>query len=84
MSYDHSDLSKDLHWPGRADQLEDMEVHLGTAARLSRALWKALIGHIGDDQRDLEALRELANAVADHASAARYAFCKKQEKVEKR
>jgi hypothetical protein len=31
-----------LHWPARADHLEDMEQDLNKAARLSRALWIAL------------------------------------------
>jgi hypothetical protein len=72
-------VTRTLHWPARADHLEDLENHLGVAARLSRALWLALQGDAREDQRDLEALRELASAVSDHASAARYAFYKGDE-----
>ncbi|MGD9541086.1 hypothetical protein [Methylocystis sp.] len=82
MTYDWKALSKELHWPARADHLEDVEDHLGVAARLSRALWLALAGDISEDERDIDALRELAGVVADHASAARYAFYKKEEKAE--
>jgi hypothetical protein len=67
---DHSfDL---LHVPGRKDNLEDVYNHLNTAARLSRILWNELSNPELDlsDERDREAMVELASIVADHASAA--------------
>jgi hypothetical protein len=66
-----------LHFPGRAERLEDIYEHLCKASRLSRALWLALTkGDFSDDERDIDALRELASAVADHSSAALYIFDK--------
>lgn len=64
-----------LHIPGRADNLDDVDNHLNTAARLSRALWNALGNPDLDlkDERDREALMELASMVADHTSAAELA-----------
>lgn len=67
-----------LHNPDRIDDLRDVEEHLASAANYTRALWKIIVsadGHCSlDDERTAEALRELADAAADHASAARYAF----------
>ncbi len=71
--------AKMLHLPSRADHHESLEEHLNVAARLSRALWELMISHDLDteDERTLDALKELASTVADHASAARYVFYKK-------
>ncbi|MGD9542228.1 hypothetical protein [Methylocystis sp.] len=85
MTNDIENFSKDLHWPGRADCLEDIEQHLNTASRLARALWIALtVGDFAGDERDVDALCELASAVSDHTSAARFAFYGKLEKAEAR
>jgi hypothetical protein len=65
----------ELHHPARARSMESLEEHLATAANLARALWNAIDGlDSGTDERDKLALYELAGAVSDHASAARYAF----------
>ena len=71
--------AKMLHHPSRADHHESLEEHLNIAARLSRALWELMISHDLDteDERTLDALKELASTVADHSSAARYVFYKK-------
>ncbi len=71
--WQHADY---LHWPARADHLEEIENHLHKAARLSRALWVALSNadfNTGE-LRNRDALIELASEVADHASAAEYVF----------
>jgi hypothetical protein len=70
-----------LHYPARAEQLESMEAHICKAARLSRALWLAVAGHLESDgdARDQQALYELASELADHASAVRYIFNNKDE-----
>jgi hypothetical protein len=61
-----------LHVPGRKDNLDDIHNHLNTAARLARVLWNELSNPELDlsDERDREAMVELASIVADHASAA--------------
>ena len=66
-----------LHLPRRAERLDSLFEHLNASSRLSRALWLALTkGDFSDDERDIDALRELASAVADHSSAALYIFDK--------
>jgi hypothetical protein len=69
-----------LHFPGRKDNLGDIYDHLNAAARLSRALWTALNNSDLDlaDERDREAMIELASIVADRTSAAEAAFYKKE------
>ncbi len=71
--------AKMLHHPGRADHMDSLEEHLNIAARLARALWELAASPdlSTEDDRSREALQELAGMVADHASAARYAFYKK-------
>lgn len=61
-----------LHVPGRKDHLDEVHNHLNTAARLARVLWNELSNPELDlaDERDLQALIELASIVADHTSAA--------------
>jgi hypothetical protein len=56
----------------------DFEMHASKAARLSRALWEALCNYDAsyDDERSRAALIELADSVADHASATEYLFHK--------
>jgi rubrerythrin len=69
-------LAQWLHLPGRIDHLDNLETHLWKAASLSRALWLAVANEelSSDDERTRRALTELANEVADHASAAEYLF----------
>ena len=71
--------AKMLHRPDRADHIDSLEEHLNIAARLARALWELAASPdlSTEDDRSREALQELAAMVADHASAARYAFYKK-------
>jgi predicted Co/Zn/Cd cation transporter (cation efflux family) len=62
-----------LHTPDRAENHEEADHHLYMAARLSRAMW--IIFHTENyeyDERDIEALKALADEIADHASAAEY------------
>ena len=70
-----------MHTPRRADHLEIMEEHINRAAYLTRALW--VMAHSEEldtqDQRNRDALRAVADAAADHASAARYLFYRKNE-----
>lgn len=70
--------AKLLHYPARVHELSSAEAHAGTAARLARALW--LLVHSEyldtDDERDVDALREIAGVIADHASAAVYVIGK--------
>jgi hypothetical protein len=71
----------ELHHPARARSMESLEEHLTIATNLARALWNAIDGlDSGTDERDKLALYELAGAVADHASAARYAFYLQDER----
>ncbi len=67
-----------LHVPARANHHEKLEEHLNIAARLSRAAWELIASNDFDaeDERSLDALKELVSMVADHASAARYVFYK--------
>lgn len=66
----------ELHTPDRADNLLSLEQHLHASALLARAMWDALGSTEIDttDDRSREGLRELASAIADHASAANFVF----------
>lgn len=64
----------ELHTMARLSRLDELEDHLNTAARLARALWLAIGGMDDLDERDKQGLTELASMVADHTSAARFAF----------
>ncbi|WP_374545041.1 hypothetical protein [Rhodoblastus sp.] len=68
-----------LHRPDRMNDPGDADVHIETAARLSRALWIALKNADFDfsEERDRAAMIELASMVADHTSAAQLAFYRK-------
>jgi hypothetical protein len=71
-----ADLAEYLHCPARAAHLESLEDHLVTAAHLSRALWEFVRSEsftTGDKRTDNAAIA-LADAVADHASAAEFLF----------
>lgn len=48
--------------------------HLVRSARLARALWMLLDTNTAEEERDREAMAELALAVSVHASAALAAF----------
>jgi len=65
-----------LHNPTRENNLLTIEEHLEVCANISRSLWLILSGCQLDlhDRRNIEALLELADLVADHASAARFRF----------
>jgi hypothetical protein len=71
-----------MHFPGRADQLEDMEDHVNSVACLTRALW--MMAHSEElntqDKRNRDALIAVADAAADHASAARYLFYRRNQR----
>ncbi len=68
-----------LHLPGRVHCLMLLEEHLNKSSSLARALWLALEDAGLEDERDRDALYELASAVADHASAAVYIFYHEEE-----
>jgi hypothetical protein len=55
---------------------------LNCAAYLTRALWLVMSStdFSAGDKRDKDALQELASVAADHASAARYAWYREDEK----
>lgn len=67
-----------LQYPARKDTLLSAEEHVHTAARLSRVLWNALSNPELEtwDERDREAMVELASILADHTSAAEAALYK--------
>lgn len=68
-----NDYRKCLHWPDRANCLQDIETHLYSSARLARALWEmANNPEFCEDERSRCALVELSHCVADHSSAALY------------
>lgn len=68
-------IDRVLHVPRRAERLEGFEHHLSMAAHLSRALWGACFNEDAfADERDRNAMMELASAAADHASAALFTF----------
>jgi hypothetical protein len=74
---DNDEPADILHIPSRANHLEGLEEHLRSASCLARALWIACNSTDAfHDQRDRQALAELANALADHASAALLSFYK--------
>ena len=65
----------ELHDPTREHALQSLEAHLNAAANLTRAVWALIEGGSNfDDQRTLNALRQLADSAADHASAALVQF----------
>ncbi|NJL06980.1 MAG: hypothetical protein HC900_00980 [Methylacidiphilales bacterium] len=74
-----------LQRPSRAENLLDIDEHLATSARLSRMLWRYFYQLSTDpekqglDQRDYDALMELAAILADHTSAALYLFGKEAQ-----
>lgn len=59
-----------LHRPARADHLLDLGEHLSVVEGVSRALWVLLADYPLTDPRDRNAVRSLADVLADHASAA--------------
>ncbi|MEK4035799.1 hypothetical protein WOC76_04445 [Methylocystis sp. IM3] len=62
---------KILHAPSRAKCLEGLEDHVRITARLARAIYVAVSNeNIFIDERDHLAVLELADSLADHASAA--------------
>lgn len=65
-----------LHNPSRSECFLSLEDHIISAANLTRSIW--LIFQIDEldlnDSRNLEALSELANVAADHATAARHCY----------
>ena len=67
-----------LHNPRREHQLLDIEEHIECCANVSRAAWLLLTLSEGDmcDRRNLQAIRQLVDITADHASAARYKMSK--------
>ncbi|MBB4201140.1 hypothetical protein CCR94_10625 [Rhodoblastus sphagnicola] len=71
-----------LQRPDRLKYLETTEEHLTIAHNLARALWLLLDGeaYADEDPRDVQALAELASAVADHAGAARVAYYMEKDK----
>ncbi|HXW22029.1 MAG TPA: hypothetical protein VEK14_03905 [Rhodomicrobium sp.] len=69
-----------LHDPRRADNLDLLEAHVSRAAAFSRAMWRLLDAEeFGCDERDHSALRLLADALADRASAAEFILETKRE-----
>jgi hypothetical protein len=70
-----------LHSPNAAEHHNTLEEHLNIAARLARALWEMTSSDALDtqDERDLDALRELASMVAEHASLARFVYFKETQ-----
>ncbi|MCW2316768.1 hypothetical protein SAMN06265338_1308 [Rhodoblastus acidophilus] len=75
-----------LQRPARLKCLDSAEEHLNTARNLSRALWLLLHNgeYYSEDERDTQALAELASAIADHASAATVAYYMEHEEANKR
>jgi hypothetical protein len=71
-----------MHEPGRVDHLELMEQHINNVAYFTRALWVLAQSDELDtqDKRNRDALVAVASAAADHASAARYLFYRKNER----
>lgn len=64
---------RQLHMPSRELELHDLEDHIECCANVSRSLWLLLAQCEVDlcDQRNYDAMKELANIIADNASAAR-------------
>jgi hypothetical protein len=79
---DDDDLRELMHAPLRADNLLSMEEHLNCAAYLTRAMWLVTTSSElnTEDKRDHDAIRELASVAAEHVSAARYLFYRKNER----
>ena len=65
-----------LHDPRRTGCFLELEDHLISTANLTRSIW--LILQISEfdmnDSRNLDAISELANMAADHATAARFCY----------
>ena len=64
----------ELHDPSRALNLKSAEIHLNATARLSRALWELFEHADFSDERTIQALRQLADDIADNSSAALFQF----------
>jgi hypothetical protein len=61
-----------LHNPARENYLLSLEEHIDCCAKVARSIW-LILKHCDldlSDDRNMEALSELANITADHASAA--------------
>jgi hypothetical protein len=61
-----------LHNPARENYLLSLEEHIDCCARVARSIW-LILKHCDldlSDDRNMDALSELANITADHASAA--------------
>ncbi len=71
---------KILHFPARANFLQDMETHLRRSASLARAMSLFVDSAAFVDERDHTAAMALADDVADHASAALHLFYEKSNK----
>ena len=65
-----------LHNPSREKNILTVEEHLDCCVNVSRSLWLIFAGCQLDlqDRRNIEALSELADLIADHASAARFSL----------
>lgn len=63
-----------LHNPDRQENMLSIDEHIECCANIARSLWLLLTQCELDlgDSRNVDALSELANMTADHASAARY------------
>ena len=65
-----------LHNPEREDYLLSLEEHIDCCANIARSIW-LILKHCNldlSDNRNLDALTELANLTADHATAAKLRF----------
>lgn len=63
-----------LHNPDRQSHMLSLDEHIECCNNIARSLW-LLLTHCEldlSDTRNIDALSELANLTADHASAARY------------
>jgi hypothetical protein len=66
-----------LHNPDREINMLSLDEHIGCCAKIARSLWLLLTHCELDltDTRNIDALSELANLTADHASAAQHKLC---------
>lgn len=65
-----------LHNPARENYLLSLEEHIDCCANVARSMW-LILKHCNldlGDNRNLDALTELANLTADHASAVKLRF----------
>ena len=63
-----------LHNPARENYLLSLEEHIDCCAKVARSIW-LILKHCDldlSDNRNMDALSELANITADHASAAQF------------